>query len=138
MAKPLLTKKDINRINNLIITWDGKLNWELVVQAIKSDLGIKISRQSLNKYEEIKQEFRRRKELKRGVVTEGPVTYAEGTTVQKLEKQIKRLEAENDALQRKYNEAEKFMARAIKNGIDMEIDVTKLFFHHPDEDSAIE
>jgi hypothetical protein len=138
MAKSLLSQQDIRKINNLIITWEGNLTWENLVLAIKSTLGITISRQSLSKYDEVKYEFNRRKQLKRGVVTEAPVTYAEGSTINQLKKTIERLEAENELLARKYNAAELFLSRAIKNGREMGINLEALLAEHSDESTLLE
>lgn len=47
----LLSGHKINSIVNMIGKWETKLTWDLLVERIKSDLGISITRQSLSTYE---------------------------------------------------------------------------------------
>ncbi|ECM3012719.1 hypothetical protein QB35_14655 [Salmonella enterica subsp. enterica serovar Virchow] len=61
MAKHL-TQNDINKIKNTINTWDGKLTWELLCESVKSHIGKKPTRQSLNMHKEIVHAYLLKKE----------------------------------------------------------------------------
>lgn len=63
--KSLTTEQQIS-IQALIRSWDGKLTWELLVTKIESNLGITTTRQTLDKYANIKCEFKQKKQLLRG------------------------------------------------------------------------
>ncbi|MFM2608099.1 hypothetical protein AAFX30_10790 [Vibrio chagasii] len=49
-------------IQALIRSWEGKLTWDLLVIKIKSSLGITTTRQTLDKYANIKLEYKQKKQ----------------------------------------------------------------------------
>lgn len=51
----------INDICDLIINWEGKLTWALLIGRIEEEIDLKVTRQTLDQYFSIKNEFRRRK-----------------------------------------------------------------------------
>tara|TARA_Y100000588_G_scaffold395303_1_gene522790 strand:- start:10947 stop:11366 length:420 start_codon:yes stop_codon:yes gene_type:complete len=53
-------------IQALIRGWEGKLTWDLLVTRIESSLAITTTRQTLDKYLNIKNEYKDRKRLLRG------------------------------------------------------------------------
>ncbi len=53
-------------IQALIRAWEGKLTWELLVTKIESSLEITTTRQTLDKYLNIKGEYKRKKLLLKG------------------------------------------------------------------------
>jgi len=61
VGKSGLTNALISQICEMIIGWDGKLTWALVIEAIERDLNLRITRQTLSQYYSIKTEFQRRK-----------------------------------------------------------------------------
>ncbi|EJG0639394.1 hypothetical protein ACLVXC_004053 [Vibrio alginolyticus] len=63
--KSLETKQQIS-IQALIRSWDGKLTWDLLVTKIESSLGIATTRQTLDKYANIKHEYKQQKQVLRG------------------------------------------------------------------------
>ncbi len=63
--KSLETEQQIS-IQALIRSWDGKLTWDLLVTKIESSLGIATTRQTLDKYANIKQEYKQQKQVLRG------------------------------------------------------------------------
>ncbi|QFI38140.1 hypothetical protein FR932_09935 [Moritella marina ATCC 15381] len=66
MALKLLgTNKQIS-IQTLIRSWEGRLTWDLLVTKINVELGISITRQTLDQYSNIKNEFKEKKRLLRG------------------------------------------------------------------------
>ncbi|MFS1975316.1 hypothetical protein [Vibrio splendidus] len=53
-------------IQALIRGWKGKLTWDLLVTRIESSLGITTTRQTLDKYLNIKNEYKERKRFLKG------------------------------------------------------------------------
>jgi hypothetical protein len=130
MTKQVLDKKSITKIRQMIVTWGGKLTWESLVVAIKSDLGVKISRQSLQGYNIIYTEYSRKKDLIRGVinVSDNSLTVADSTTIKKLEKDLASFKAEAEMYKRDYEQAQLLINRVIVNAQSIpNLDVTALF-----------
>lgn len=63
--KSLDTDQQIS-IQALIRGWKGKLTWELLVTKIESSLAFTTTRQTLDKYLNIKNEYKTKKDLLRG------------------------------------------------------------------------
>ncbi|KZZ57530.1 hypothetical protein A3762_09835 [Oleiphilus sp. HI0125] len=63
--KSLDTEQQIS-IQALIRSWEGKLTWDLLVTKIESSLGIATTRQTLDKYANIKHEYQQQKQVLRG------------------------------------------------------------------------
>eukprot|EP01029_Cantina_marsupialis_P002066 TRINITY_DN118840_c0_g1_i1.p2 TRINITY_DN118840_c0_g1~~TRINITY_DN118840_c0_g1_i1.p2 ORF type:complete len:141 (+),score=0.18 TRINITY_DN118840_c0_g1_i1:1199-1621(+) len=63
--KSLETEQQIS-IQALIRSWDGKLTWDLLVTKIESILDIVTTRQTLDKYANIKLEYQQKKQILRG------------------------------------------------------------------------
>ena len=63
--KSLETEQHIS-IQALIRSWEGKLTWDLLVTKIESSLGIATTRQTLDKYANIKHEYQKQKQVLRG------------------------------------------------------------------------
>lgn len=95
MAKHL-SPKDLDLIVGLIDGWDGKLAWEALCDAIAPLIGSRPTRQTLNSHEKIKSAFTHQKaRLKSGFVsTKRPASLSIA------EQRIRRLEAENNRLER--------------------------------------
>ncbi len=64
-TKSLDTDQQIS-IQALIRSWEGKLTWDLLVMRIESSLAITTTRQTLDKYLNIKNEYKDRKRSLRG------------------------------------------------------------------------
>lgn len=58
--KSLDTNQQIS-IQALIRSWEGKLTWDLLVTKIESNLAINTTRQTLDKYLNIKNEYKEKK-----------------------------------------------------------------------------
>lgn len=95
MAKHL-SPKDLDLIVGLIDGWDGKLAWEALCDAIEPLIGSRPTRQTLSSHEKIKSAFTHQKaRLKSGFVsTKRPASLSIA------EQRIRRLEAENNRLER--------------------------------------
>lgn len=63
--KSLETDQQIS-IQALIRSWEGKLTWDLLVTKTESSLGIATTRQTLDKYANIKHEYKQKKQVLRG------------------------------------------------------------------------
>ncbi|MEZ9080632.1 MULTISPECIES: hypothetical protein [Vibrio harveyi group] len=63
--KSLETEQQIS-IQALIRSWEGKLTWDLLVTKIEASLGITTTRQTLDKYANIKHEYQKQKQVLRG------------------------------------------------------------------------
>ncbi|WP_425668599.1 hypothetical protein ACPSL3_08630 [Vibrio owensii] len=63
--KSLETEQQIS-IQALIRSWEGKLTWDLLVTKIEASLGIATTRQTLDKYANIKHEYQKQKQVLRG------------------------------------------------------------------------
>ncbi|NOH72591.1 hypothetical protein F0225_14750 [Vibrio pectenicida] len=81
--KSLETNQQIS-IQALIRSWEGKLTWDLLVTKIESSLAITTTRQTLDKYLNIKNEYKEKKRLLRG----RPISPANTELVSYLEKDI--------------------------------------------------
>ncbi|WP_210449164.1 hypothetical protein [Vibrio crassostreae] len=82
-TKSLDTEQQIS-IQALIRGWEGKLTWDLLVTRIESNLAITTTRQTLDKYLNIKNEYKDRKRLLRGQ----PVSVNNSALLTYLQKDI--------------------------------------------------
>jgi SMC interacting uncharacterized protein involved in chromosome segregation len=96
MALPSVSSQQIRKIEGLLQGWTTKLTWDLLVQRIETDLGIKTTRQTLNTYMSIKTMFQDRKQALRGKPTETLLKFTKKDV--DMAEQIKRLQADNDAM----------------------------------------
>jgi TRAP-type mannitol/chloroaromatic compound transport system substrate-binding protein len=95
MAKHL-TKTDINKIKNAIHLWDGKLTWEALCEEVKSLIGKKPTRQSLNMHKDIVDVYL----MKKAVIKEANVPIRKPANLIIAAQRIKNLEAENEILKK--------------------------------------
>ncbi|MCG6199906.1 hypothetical protein [Psychromonas antarctica] len=82
-SKSLDTEQQIS-IQAVIRSWDGKLTWDLLVTKIESSLAITTSRQTLDTYVNIKNEYKEKKRLLKGK----PISTTDTKLVSYLEKDI--------------------------------------------------
>ena len=66
MALPSLDTQQVRKIETLIARWQMRLTWGLLVDRIKSDLDIDTTRQTLNSYKSIYNEYCEKKQALRG------------------------------------------------------------------------
>ncbi|EGR1698502.1 hypothetical protein R1W14_001002 [Vibrio parahaemolyticus] len=81
--KSLDTNQQIS-IQALIRSWEGKLTWDLLVTKIESNLAINTTRQTLDKYLNIKNEYKEKKRLLKGK----PISTTDTELVSYLEMDI--------------------------------------------------
>ncbi|MDC6491357.1 hypothetical protein EIG75_12595 [Pseudomonas syringae] len=95
MAKHL-SPKDLDLIVSLIDGWEGKFAWEALCDAIEPLIGTRPTRQTLNSHEKIKSAFTHHK----GRLKSGFVSTKRPASLSIAEQRIRRLEAENNRLER--------------------------------------
>lgn len=81
--KSLDTDQQIS-IQALIRSWEGKLTWDLLVTKIESSLAFTTTRQTLDKYVNIKNEYKEKKRLLKGQ----PVSSDDTELISYLQKDI--------------------------------------------------
>jgi hypothetical protein len=96
MANPSLSSKQQRSIEIMLRSWTVKLTWPRLVEAVKAELDIITTRQTLCTYVGIKNEFMNKKIKLRGTdaLTHKQVTM----TDMKMHERISKLEAENVVL----------------------------------------
>lgn len=104
MASKSLTKEQVKSIKKLILGFRSKLTWSNLVTRISHELNITTTRQTLDKYSEIKATFQLKKEGLRKKVTSTP-----NTSVQQLLDKIERLEIEEKLLKEKLAKTQSFI-----------------------------
>lgn len=100
MAKHL-SENDINKILNLIDSWQGKLTWDSLCDKSKILVGKRPTRQSLNSNKKIKNAFTNKKKLlktEEPQLSMPPSLKIAGQRIKKLEEENKRLKNENQNL----------------------------------------
>ncbi|EKO3438045.1 hypothetical protein NTE19_001891 [Vibrio fluvialis] len=114
MALPSLTTQDVRKIEALIGSWKTKLTWDLLVERIKVDFDISITRQSLRTYKSIKDVFDYKKQTLRSSsspkdLVEELVKFSKAD-IDRFE-QISRLESQNALLEKKLAKQLAFIKR---------------------------
>ena len=100
MAFPSLTTQQQRKIEKLVRGWNTKLTWAFLVSRIYAEFDITTTRQTLNTYKGIKNEYDLKKielrgaspELKRSITKKDVNLYNENN---QLRNEIKRLESVN-------------------------------------------
>lgn len=102
-----LTDHDVNRILALIESWQYDLKWDALVKACEISLGVKTTRQALNRKPQIKEAFQNYKKTQKLDLSD--VTAARPNDIntahqriERLMKKIEKLEYENRVLKEKF------------------------------------
>jgi intein-encoded DNA endonuclease-like protein len=105
MANKKLNEEHISKILHLIYGWRRKpFKWELIVERIKTDHDINISRQQLSQeYPEIKDAYKTKIQALRGKPSEEFISFTKSDvdlhqSLNKKEKEIQKLEMKCDRL----------------------------------------
>lgn len=117
MADLALSSKQQRQIETLIRCWSTKFTWGLLTKAIKTDLGVKISRQSLCTYKGIKNEYDTAKSRLSGASPE--VMHKITQSDVKLAERVEKLEVENTLLQEKLDHQLAFIDTLLSNANDI-------------------
>ncbi|KFX00726.1 hypothetical protein [Pectobacterium carotovorum] len=98
MAKHL-TQSDINKIKGVIHLWEGKLTWEALCEAVKSRIGKRPTRQSLNMHKDIVDAYL----LKKKLIKEIDIPLKKPANLTIAAKTIKYMAAEIELLKKQNN-----------------------------------
>ncbi|UIJ81943.1 hypothetical protein [Rhizobium leguminosarum] len=102
MAKARLTDDEIERIVALLISWQGKLSWELLTERVETLLKRPFTRQGLDKQDNIRTAFQQAKDrLRSSPVT--PSATEMSTELAMALGRVERLEAEVAVLKAERN-----------------------------------
>ena len=116
-AKAKITNETQFNIERMILLWEGKLTWKNLTQKISIDLGIQVSRQTLESYNGIYQAYKHKKcskntqdhHFKKGIIKADV----------DLLKRIKKLEAEIELKNKTINEQKRFLQRVLQNATEI-------------------
>jgi hypothetical protein len=116
-AKPKITNEVQFRIERMLLLWEGKLTWKSLTQKISIELGVQVSRQTLESYNGIYKAFKHKKSLggtkesylKKGII-KGDVD---------LLKRIEKLEVEIELKNKTINEQKRFLQRILQNATEI-------------------
>jgi hypothetical protein len=116
-AKPKITENNQFQIERLLLLWNGKLTWAMLTQKIQIELGLKISRQTLESYKGIYNAYKHKKELQSGkspklekIITQSDISLAN---------QIDKLQAEIKLKNKIINEQKRFLQRILQNAAEI-------------------
>ena len=108
MPKKIVTEESIDQLRAILKNWQGPLTWELYCDSVTRKLGLKtvVTKQTLMRYETIKQAFADRKtflrDAKSSSASSDQTISALQFQVKNLAEQVRRLSAENDAYKEKF------------------------------------
>lgn len=88
----------IDKIVRIIDNWEGKITWELIVEAVERSLNAQYSRQTLSKKDNIKDAYNKKKDQLSGEKC-APIYYTP-REMQKVLDRLDRLENENKQLKK--------------------------------------
>ncbi|WP_441004028.1 hypothetical protein [Pseudocolwellia agarivorans] len=115
--KPKITEDIQFKIECMIRLWDGKLTWNLLTQKIHLELGLKVSRQTLEDYKGIYVTYKHQKQILRGVTPklEKSITKSDVNLIKRIEK----LEVEIEIKDKTINEQKRFLQRILQNATEI-------------------
>mgnify|MGYP000618460835 CR=1 FL=1 len=93
-----LTQENKSAIIEMIIGFHGKISWQLIIDEIFVRLGIKVSRQALDRHSEIKRAYEVRKKSIQGELSNKPQVRTGAVALVKSLEKIQRLESKNEIL----------------------------------------
>lgn len=119
MAKHLNTR-DIEILVGLIDSWEGKLGWEALCDAVAPLIGVRPSRQTLSSHSKVKASFGQKKQQQKTgfVATKRPASLSIAEQrIGRLESENSRLKYENSVLLERFV---KWQYNAYKHGLAKE------------------
>jgi hypothetical protein len=117
VAKQKITEDVQFQIERMIRLWDGKLTWSLLTQRVEIDIGVRVTRQTLEDYTGIYTAYKQKKEMLRGVnpKTEKVITKSDVH----LSERLKKLEVDIEMKDKIINEQKRFLQRIMQNAMDI-------------------
>lgn len=104
-------------IERMIRLWEGKLTWSALVQRIEIELGIKVTRQTLEDYVGIYTAYKQKKEMLR-CGDNKPDRMISSSDLE-LADRVRRLEAELEIARKTINEQKRFLQRILQNAVEI-------------------
>jgi hypothetical protein len=108
MPKKIVTAENIDQLRAILNNWQGPLTWELYCASVTRKLGLEtvVTKQTLMRYETIRQAFSDRKiflrDAKSSSVSNDQTISVLQMQVKNLAEQTRRLSAENNAYREKF------------------------------------
>ena len=132
MSDRALNKNEVVKVRSLILAWSGKkLTWNTLLQAIKNDLGINVSKPTIiNTYPAIYSDYVLKKNQIRGVVNtdDTPITAKEISDYKEDYEKLQKCRAERDMYKKDYESAQEMINRVITNAsLIPNLNVSSLF-----------
>jgi len=125
MSDAKITNKMQKKICVLIMSWQSKLTWDLLVKAIKHDFDLSVTRQTLKDYIAIKNAWDDKKqELRLGKTPVNQKLLS--ATEADLIKKVTELEARVDLAEKDVNNQLSFIEDIYENAVEMNVNVDKL------------
>jgi len=130
MSNIKITGEIHKKICVLIMSWQGKFGWGELINAIKSEMDIDITRQTLKSDELIYQKYQAKKQEGRGINT-NPILVGSSEEklikeVQKLDNKVKKLEAKNELAEETTSAQLAFIENMLENARAMGVDLQRL------------
>jgi len=124
MSDPKLSISDEDKVVEMIRTWKTKFTWEALLAAIKEDMGIAITRQSLCTYDQIYDEY---------LIKKGRKHRNNGVESEEIDKDVEELLEINEKLDARVAHLEEirnkqlnFIENMMLNAKDSHIDLNDL------------
>lgn len=115
----------------LIMTWQGKkFGWAELIKAIKSEIGIDVTRQTLKSDQLIYERYKAKKQGDSGINTD-PILVGSSEKqlireIQKLNNKVKTLEAKNELAEETTSAQLAFIENMLENARTMGVDLQRL------------
>lgn len=131
MSNIKITDAINKKICVLIMTWQGKkFGWAELIKAIKSEIGIDVTRQTLKSDQLIYEKYKLKKQGDSGINTDPKlVGSSEAELIRKIKKlnnKINTLKAKNELAEETTSAQLAFIENMILNARDMGVDVDRL------------
>lgn len=116
-ARSKITENVQFSIERMIRLWEGKLTWNALVQRIEIELGIRVTRQTLEDYVGIYTAYKQKKEMLR-CGDNKPERMITASDVELADK-VRRLETELEIARKTINEQKRFLQRILQNAAEI-------------------
>ena len=116
-AKPKITEDIQFKIERILRLWEGKLTWDLLTQRVQIELGLKVTRQTLEDYDGIYSAYKQRKHLVRSESSRDVLKKLKSQS--ELSSTIEKLKAEIELKDKTINEQKRFLQRILQNAAEI-------------------
>ncbi|MDU0111750.1 hypothetical protein RT723_01735 [Psychrosphaera aquimarina] len=116
-AKQKVTVETQFSIERIIRLWEGKFTWAALIKAVEIELGLKVTRQTLEDYKGIYTAYKQKKEMLRGVDPKFDRSIVSSDV--KLKNRLDKLLAEIELKDQIINEQKRFLQRLMQNAAEI-------------------